>query len=179
MRSSLTMMSLRKSWDDTHRRTMSAPHFLMYASEVWGFSYAPCPCLLLEIFSRSASTMKPWVSTVRYGAAPLPASDSNSDDWNQPRCWSEHSRYISHWNGLSWPRISGRAAMTAREEEPESIHTSSVSLDLLTASALFQPFGFKSDQSSPTDFSNQTCEPCFATKSAAFRTICASRIGSP
>src|SRR5438477_4148801 len=29
--------------------------------------------------------------------------------------------------------------------------------------------------SSPTDFSNHTFEPCFSTKSAALRTICASR----
>ena len=43
------------------------------------FLVAP-PCLLLEIFSRSASTMKPWVRTVLNGAAPLPASESSSED---------------------------------------------------------------------------------------------------
>ena len=62
-------------------------------------------------------------------------------------CWSESS--------------SGRRISTAREDEPESIHTSSVSLDLATASAPFQSFGFTSDQSSAADFSNQTFEPCF------------------
>ena len=56
--------------------------------------------------------------------------------------------------------------MTARDDEPESIHTSSVSLDLATASAPGQSFGFTSDQSSAADFSNQTLEPCFSIKSA-------------
>ena len=37
------------------------------------------------------------------------------------------------------PRSSGRRAMTAREEEPESIQTSSVSLDLAAASGPSNP----------------------------------------
>ena len=79
--------------------------------------------------------MKPWVSTVLKGAAPLPASERSSEDWNQPRCWSLPSRYMSHWKRLVRVRarvqFRARAAMTAREEEPESIHTSSVSFDLV------------------------------------------------
>jgi peroxiredoxin len=74
---------------------------------------------------------------------------------------------------------SARRINTERDELPESIHTSSVSLDLAAASAPFQPFGFTSDQSSAADFSNQTFEPCFSIKSAVLRTIWASRIGSP
>src|SRR5688572_18374908 len=115
--------------------------------------------------------MNPCVSTVRYGGAPLPASERSNDDWNQPRCWSEPSRYISTWNGLSpAPRNSLRCAVTERDDEPESIHTSSVSLDFAVASAPFQSAGFTSDQSSAALFSNQMCEPCFSISSAAFRT---------
>src|ERR1700733_12152159 len=39
--------------------------------------------------------MNPCVRTVLNGAAPLPASESSSEDWNQPRCWSLPSRYMS------------------------------------------------------------------------------------
>src|SRR5262245_57655098 len=105
--------------------------------------------------------MKPWVSTVRYGAAPLSAIERSKEDWNQPRCWSEPSRYMSARNGFSLPRISSRRAMTAREDDPESIHTSSVSADFFIGSAPLQSAGFTKDQSSLTDFSNHTFEPCF------------------
>src|ERR1017187_7626264 len=69
---------------------------------------------------------------------------------------------------------SFRRCKTAREELPESIHTSSVSLDLLMASAPFQSFGFTSDQSSAADFSNHTFEPCFSTNLAVFLTTSAA-----
>jgi hypothetical protein len=72
---------------------------------------------------------------------------------------------------------SARRINTARDDDPESIHTSSVSLDLLTASAPFQSFGFTSDQSSAADFSNQTFEPFFLIKSATFFTTSAANFG--
>src|SRR4051812_30420937 len=118
--------------------------------------------------------MNPWVSTVLNGAAPLPASESNNEDWNQPRCWSEPSRYMSACPGSTavpaagevfWFVLpgasSGRRINTARDELPESIQTSRVSLDLATASAPFQSMGFTVAQSSAADFSNQMFEPCF------------------
>src|ERR1043166_600064 len=74
---------------------------------------------------------------------------------------------------------SARRIRTARDDEPESIQTASVSLDLATAAAPFQSFGFRSDQSSPADFSNHTFAPCFSIKSAVLRMIAGSRIGSP
>src|SRR5579883_2993339 len=123
--------------------------------------------------------MKPCVSTVRYGAAWLPASDNKREDWNQPRCWSLHSRYMSHWNGLSLPRNSGLRAMTAREDDPESIHTSSVSADLLVGAARVSPSGLRRFQSSPVDFSNQTLDPCCSISSAAFRITRTSSNGLP
>src|SRR5258708_6318964 len=78
-----------------------------------------------------------------------------------------------------WRFSSGRRIRTEREDEPESIHTSRVSLDLDAASGPAQPQGLTAAQSSPTDFSNQTLEPCFSIKSAALRTIFTSRIGVP
>src|SRR5512138_3180765 len=104
--------------------------------------------------------MKPCVSTLRYGGMSLPASDNSSEDWNQPRCWSLPSKYMSHWKGSSFPRSSGRLAMTAREDEPESIQTSSVSADFVTASGPAQPFGLTAAHSSAAERSNQALEPC-------------------
>src|SRR5690242_13579554 len=61
---------------------------------------------------------------------------------------------------------SARRIKTARDDEPESIHTSSVSLDLATASTPFQFAGFTSAHSSAADFSNQMFEPLFSMRSA-------------
>src|SRR5688572_22382570 len=65
------------------------------------------------------------------------------------RCWS-----------------SGRRIRTEREEEPESIQTSRVSMDLEAGSGPDQSAGLTRDQSSAADFSNQMLEPCFSTRSA-------------
>src|SRR5579863_3893594 len=127
--------------------------------------------------------MKPCVSTVLYGAAPLPASESSSEDWNQPRCWSEPSRYTSArqsaGRGLFGCCSSFRRMRTAREDEPESIHTSSVSLDFATGSAPFQSEGFTEAHSSAMDVSNQALEPNCSNNFAVLRMICASRMALP
>ena len=68
---------------------------------------------------------------------------------------------------------------TERDDEPESIQTSSVSLDLAAASGPFQLAGLSAVHNSAALFSNQTFEPCCSTNAAALRTICASRIGLP
>src|SRR5438128_4957704 len=102
--------------------------------------------------------MKPWVSTVLYGGAPLPASEINKEDWNQPRCWSLPSRYMSACQAaagippagspldsaagtLAARCSSGRRIRTQRDDEPESIQTSRVSFDLATGSDPSQSFG--------------------------------------
>src|SRR6266536_456570 len=72
---------------------------------------------------------------------------------------------------------SGRLISTARDEDPESIQTSRVSVALEVGSTPFQSFGRSKAQSSAHDFSNQTFEPFFSIRSAALRTICGSRIG--
>jgi len=51
----------------------------------------------LLIFRPSPSTKNPWVRTSRYGARPLVPTEAKRDEWNQPRCWSLPSRYMSGW----------------------------------------------------------------------------------
>ena len=48
-----------------------------------------------DILRPFSSSVKPWVSTTSNGARPRVPQLSSSDDWNQPRCWSEPSRYIT------------------------------------------------------------------------------------
>src|SRR5437763_3906352 len=68
---------------------MSAPDCLMTA----------CGSIVLpsdfDILRPCSSCVKPWVSTMSNGARPQVPQLSSSDDWNQPRCWSEPSRYIT------------------------------------------------------------------------------------
>lgn len=46
----------------------------------------------LDILRPDSSTVKPWVSNWRYGAWLSIAQPVSSEEWNQPRCWSEPSR---------------------------------------------------------------------------------------
>ena len=48
-----------------------------------------------DILRPFSSSVKPWVSTMSNGARPRVPQLSSSEDWNQPRCWSEPSRYIT------------------------------------------------------------------------------------
>ena len=48
-----------------------------------------------DIFRPFSSSVKPCVSTTSNGARPRVPQLSSSEDWNQPRCWSEPSRYIT------------------------------------------------------------------------------------
>src|SRR3954468_14287758 len=48
-----------------------------------------------DILRPCSSSTKPCVSTTSNGARPRVPQDSSSDEWNQPRCWSEPSRYIT------------------------------------------------------------------------------------
>ena len=50
---------------------------------------------------------------------------SSSEEWNQPRCWSEPSRYMS-----AGQRSSGRVSSTAAWLQPESNQTSRMSVSL-------------------------------------------------
>ena len=46
----------------------------------------------LDILRPCSSTVKPWVRHCLYGACLSIATPVSSEDWNQPRCWSEPSR---------------------------------------------------------------------------------------
>src|SRR3990167_8775408 len=68
------------------------------------------------------STTNPCVSNALKGARPLMAQPVSRLDWNQPRCWSEPSRYKSAGECNAVRRCNTDACVT-----PESNHTSSVS----------------------------------------------------
>src|SRR6478609_7489634 len=76
----------------THQRHTSAPWVFIRSSTLMVL-----PSLLLILWP-FLSTMKPWVSTVLNGDLPCSATDGSSECWNQPRCWSEPSRYRSAGN---------------------------------------------------------------------------------
>ncbi len=61
---------------------------MMSCGKVW----LPSDFDILRPFS---SSVKPCVSTTSKGARPRVPQLSSSEDWNQPRCWSEPSRYIT------------------------------------------------------------------------------------
>ena len=61
-----------------------------------------------DILRPFSSTVKPCVSTPLYGACPFCATEVSSELWNQPRCWSEPSRYRS-----AGVRISGHSSRHA------------------------------------------------------------------
>ena len=70
-------------------RRMSAPDCLITSC---GASTLPSD---FDILRPSSAMVKPWVSTMSNGARPRVPHDSSSEDWNQPRCWSEPSRYMT------------------------------------------------------------------------------------
>ena len=66
-----------------------------------------------DILRPSSSMMKPWVSTARNGGAPRVPRPTSSELWNQPRCWSLPSRYMSAGHVSS-----GRTAARPRGSSP-------------------------------------------------------------
>src|SRR3546814_18378571 len=75
-----------------------------------------------DILRPCSSTVNPCVRHCLYGAALSIAMPVSSDDWNQPRCWSEPSRYRSA--GLPRPRSSSTVSWVT----PESNQTSRMSV---------------------------------------------------
>ena len=71
----------------THMRRMSAPLSPMILS---GSTTLPSD---FDIFRPWPSSAKPCVRTASYGARPRVPQLSSKLDWNQPRCWSDPSRY--------------------------------------------------------------------------------------
>src|SRR5574343_1725078 len=108
----------------------------------------------LDILWPLPSTTKPCVSRALYGARPSMAQPESSEDWNQPRCWSEPSRYRSAGcvDTAAWEPRS-----TCQWVVPESNQTSSVSFILTywPASAPSNPAASKLNQASMPDFSTR------------------------
>ncbi len=114
------LISEVKSADTVHNLNISAPYSFTTSAGSMPFPRD------LDIFLPSPSTTKPCVNTFLYGAFPFVATDVKREDWNHPLCWSEPSRYRSdgHLN-------SGRISRTAAWLEPESNHTSIISVSFL------------------------------------------------
>ena len=109
-------------------RRMSAPDCLITSC---GAVTLPSDFDILRPFS---SSTKPWVSTTSNGAPPRVPHDSSSEEWNQPRCWSEPSRYITVSAPPSFlrrmPASPGKCTGSSSTKacvEPESNQTSRMS----------------------------------------------------
>ncbi|MNM99786.1 hypothetical protein D3C81_1123550 [compost metagenome] len=112
----------------------------------------------LDILRPFSSTVKPWVSSSRYGAWPSMAQPVSKDEWNQPRCWSEPSRYRSARGPVAWP-MSCEPRSTCQWVVPESNHTSRVSVILSYCSA-------SAPSSSAASSLNQASMPSCSTRLA-------------
>ena len=101
--------------------------------------------------------VKPCVKTLLKGAFPIEPSAGRSDSWNQPRCWSEPSRYKS--TGRGQPAFLA----TLCQLQPDSNHTSKMFSSFFKSSKT-KPSG--SSKSSPKirrgESVNQLSEPFFA-----------------
>src|SRR6187455_3666796 len=91
-----------------------------------------------DILRPCSSSTKPCVSTRSNGARPRVPQLSKSDEWNQPRCWSEPSRYITASGPPSclrlMPESDGKcfgSSSTKACVEPESNQTSQISSTLV------------------------------------------------
>src|SRR5713226_3178427 len=119
---------------------MSAPEsFITFC----GSTVLPSDFDILWPFS---SSVKPWVSTTSNGARPRVPQLSNSDDWNQPRCWSDPSRYITVSSPPSslrlMPARPGKCTGSSSTNacvEPESNQTSQMSSTFTHSSLAREP----------------------------------------
>src|SRR5262249_19063282 len=99
-----------------------------------------------DILRPSSSSTKPCVSTTSKGARARVPQDSSSEDWNQPRCWSEPSRYITVSGPPSRLRLipasEGKCAGSSKTKawvEPESNQTSRMSSTFCQSSLASSP----------------------------------------
>ncbi|MNN47587.1 hypothetical protein D3C81_1620150 [compost metagenome] len=112
----------------------------------------------LDILRPFSSTVKPCVSSSRYGAWLSMAQPVSSEEWNQPRCWSEPSRYRSARGPVSWPMLC-EPRSTCQWVVPESNQTSRVS-------AILSYWPASSPSSSAASSLNQASMPSFSTRLA-------------
>src|SRR5260370_18676622 len=112
------------SADATHRRSTSAPYFLMISS---GSMELPSDLCMAR---PSASRVQPWVAQPQYGAAPRKATPISSELWNHPRYWSPPSRYKSAGQGRLFAGVSRDRGL-----EPELNHTAGMYDSFVNATA--------------------------------------------
>src|SRR5579863_10519571 len=112
-----------KSTEADHSRRISAPEFLITVSGSMALPSDLCMAL------PSPSSTQPFNAQARYGEPPLMPVPMSRELWNQPRYWSPPSMYISE--GQVRPN---RWLSTARWLDPESNHTSRMSVSLLNSS---------------------------------------------
>src|SRR3954465_15404195 len=120
----------------------------------------------LDIFSPLSSTTKPWVRTFSNGAVPVVPTAVRIDDWNQPRCWSDPSRYMK----VGYPRPKSWAS-TARWLEPDSNQTSRISPSLRNEVPPHFGQAAPGGASSSADRVNQESAPCCRNRSRKWRTV--------
>src|SRR5450755_620020 len=99
-----------------------------------------------DILRPFSSSVKPWVSTTSNGARPRVPQLSSNDDWNQPRCWSDPSRYITVSSPPSTLRLTPASpgkctgsSSTNAWVEPESNQTSQMSSTFFHSSLARDP----------------------------------------
>ena len=147
---------------------MSAPFLSMIFS---GFITLPSD---FDIFCPSGPMMKPCVRTVRYGAVPRVATLLSSEVWNQPRCWSLPSRYMS-----AGQLRSSQLSSTAEWLVPESNQTSIMSESLRRWVCPHFGQTARSPMSSSGVIVHQQLLPCSRILSATRRTRSPVRMTSP
>ena len=118
------------------------------------------------------STTKPCVSKAAYGARPSIAQPVNNELWNQPRCWSEPSKYKS-----AGCCNSGRRLSTAACVEPESNQTSKVSVTFLYWSAFSGACFAK--KVAPSKLNQASTPVCSVSKAACSNNSAVFGCGSP
>src|SRR5471030_117496 len=123
----------------------------------------------LDIFLPSPSTTKPCVSKALYGGAPFNIEEVSSDEWNQPRCWSEPSRYRSAGHLRSGLPSSVKTCV-----QPESNQTSRMSVTWSKSSALYLLPRKRSGR-----LANQASAPSLLKASTTRPITSGSRNGSP
>src|SRR5690625_1775576 len=112
--------------------------------------------------------------TLVYGDFPVTATAVDKEELNQPRYWSLPSKYTSA--GRLW---SSRCVNTASWDEPESNHTSIISVSFVNS-----PFGLCSDvnpsgNKSFASHSNQMFEPCSLNRLETWVIVSSVMIGVP
>src|SRR3954454_21796041 len=148
----------------TYSRKTSAPYFSVASTAETALPPD------LAIFLPCSSTTNPCVSTVSNGARPVVPTAVRMDDWNQPRCWSDPSRYMK----AGYPR-SKSPDRTERWLEPDSNQTSRMSPSLRKSVPPHFGHDAPGGSSSSTGLRYQASAPSTRKRSRKCRAVTAVR----